>query len=449
MLKKKIVDSLPLLCAFWTVQIFIRICGWILLTEGQYLTHPGGLLFEGLYHDVVFGAVLFPLFLLIQFIRNRTIRLVIQIFVGLLLVFELLSAFYFNLTLYPIDRTIYQFSLDELYVIVRDFGAFHWYYVIALLLVPMLLLSERLFRKKNVLKVSAISLALVVLTVHLFAGYNAESRFEALYTKNGVAYFVSESVEYFKDQNKSNQDYLPKGETQKYQLIHPVAEANPLGPYFDLKDKPPNFVFLIVESLSASFSGPAASEISLSPFLDSLAQHSLYFKNFLSTAERTFGVLPSSLASLPHGELGFLKMEFNMPEHESIVSLLVKNGYNATFFYGGDADYDYMRTFMENNGVATIVDYHDQYLASESPWEKENGEYGKTDQVFFKATADGWQNKLKTPFIHCYLTLTTHTPFRFENQPHYEALTRKLIKDAAENSIANYRVEIEKMAAQC
>ena len=54
---------------------------------------------------------------------------------------------------------------------------------------------------------------------------------------------------------------------------------NVLGPYFELKEKQPNLVFIIVEGLGRDFVGPGAEFGGFTPYLDSLTTKSLYWEN--------------------------------------------------------------------------------------------------------------------------------------------------------------------------
>lgn len=430
-LKKHLASALPLLSSVLIVLLLIRSAEFILLAQNQFLEKPFQLFITGVFQDLIFTLILWPLCILIQIIGNRPLRVTFVTLIGILLIFDLISGFYFNLSLYPIDRTVYAFSLEELLDIIETFGEVKWYYVLILFPLPLLYFLSRFFKKHKKFSRFFLYATPAIILLFVFNPNRHDTAFERLAVKNGVLYFLTDSFEYFlKEKNTAEVSVAGSG-TDDYALIHPIDTRNPLGPYFQLKEEPPNLVFIIVESLSASFSGPEADELSFTPYLDSLAAHSLYFPNLISTAERTFGVIPSSLASLPHGEKGFFKMGLNMPGHQSILNLLVKNGYTASFFYGGDADYDNMRVFMENNNVTNIFDNHEAYSAAEANWNEEGGEYGKSDQLFFRDAANSWQNNLKDPFLHCYLTLSMHLPFKVENQSHYKKLARDIIDRAA------------------
>ncbi len=142
----------------------------------------------------------------------------------------------------------------------------------------------------------------------------------------------------------------------QYPFLHKDETPDVLGPFFNTAPTPPNVVIIIVEGLGRAFTGPDAYLGSFTPFVDSLAQQSLYWENFLSEGERTFAVLPSILGSLPFGQQGFADLGAQMPDHLSLPGILKKNGYTSAFYYGGSAKFDNMTAFLRKEGVARIVD---------------------------------------------------------------------------------------------
>jgi len=84
----------------------------------------------------------------------------------------------------------------------------------------------------------------------------------------------------------------------EYPLIKAQKIENVLGEYFELKEKKPNIVFLMVEGLGRDFVGEGAEYGGFTPFLDDLTTKSLYWENCLSNTGRTFGVLPSLVVSI-------------------------------------------------------------------------------------------------------------------------------------------------------
>lgn len=212
---------------------------------------------------------------------------------------------------------------------------------------------------------------------------------------------------------------------------HPFlrAERTPdvLGPFFqDPPGLPPNLLFIVVEGLGRSFSGPNAPLGSFTPFLDELAATSLSWDNFLANQGRTFGLLPSLFGSLPFAEKGFAALEDRMPPHNTLLSILAGQGYHLGFFGGFNLDFDQERTFMARQGNVRMVGLHDFGPGYERSPGLADESWGYADrEVFRRFLADGFLDS--EPFAALVQTMTMHTPYTFPGQARYrEEFDRRL-----------------------
>jgi uncharacterized sulfatase len=185
-----------------------------------------------------------------------------------------------------------------------------------------------------------------------------------------------------------------------------------LSSFFRESPSKPNLVFVIVEGLAKCFSGSGASDGSFTPFLDSLSQHSIYFTNFLSTSERTVGVLPSLLGSIPYGKSGFSRLieKGKYPRHFSLLKILKANGYYTAFHYGGWVHFSDYDDFMYEQGINYISE---ESAATDFSWGLPD------DSLYMKSfhVIDSTHNP--QPRVDVYLTLSTHHPFKVPNQEYY------------------------------
>jgi uncharacterized sulfatase len=439
-LKKNFTKSLPLATAVLLLLVFTRSIETYLINENQYIENLSGLFFSGLLNDLIFSLILLLILSITPWHRSKFIKRTVVLILGLLLTIGLISSFYFTISLQLLDRTIYQFSVDQLLDIIQTFGTFKWYYLLILAPIPALFFFYSLLRKVSK-KITHLSFFLLIFLCSIIFKKKPEMNFEKIATKNKVSYYLGDTFSYFFAPQNTYRGKEIKA-INEYPLLRKWDTKNLLGKHISLKEDPPNIVLIIVESLSSSFSGPLANEISFTPFLDSLAQHSIYLNNFIATSERTFGVLPSSLASLPHGEKGISSLQLNIPNHQSILSILINNGYNGSFFYGGDSNFDNMKVFMENNGVNSIVDHKSYHI--ELGERKDTDPYGKSDQLFFKEAVANWQNKIIPPFIHTYLSLSMHHPFKVENQSKYIEKAEAIIDEKADSkSVKKYKKHLQ------
>lgn len=205
----------------------------------------------------------------------------------------------------------------------------------------------------------------------------------------------------------------------QYPFLRTDETPDVLGPFFNPSPAPPNVVIIIVEGLGRAFTGSDAYLGSFTPFIDSLAQRSLYWENFLSEGGRTFAVLPSILGSLPFGSQGFSDLGSQMPTHLSLPGILRKNGYESAFYYGGNAQFDNMRATLRKQGVARIVD-EATFGAGFQKMPGANGfTWGYGDKDLFRHYLAVNAPNDTQPKLQVLLTVSTHDPFRINEQNRY------------------------------
>ena len=121
-----------------------------------------------------------------------------------------------------------------------------------------------------------------------------------------------------------------------------------------------NIVIIIVESLSAEFTGIGNPGHGYTPFLDSLAEKGLYFKNRFANGRRSIDAPPSILAGLPHlRDETFFCAEFKTLH--GLGTVLKSHGYNTSFFHGGKNGTMFFDVFSRRMG------FDDYYGLNEYP----------------------------------------------------------------------------------
>jgi len=196
-----------------------------------------------------------------------------------------------------------------------------------------------------------------------------------------------------------------------YPLLRKVEYSNPWEDYLIPSDSLPNFVFIIVEGLGSDFVNNGKYS-GFTPFLDSLSQKSLYWKNALSNAGRTFGAVPSVFGSLPNGNSGFMNLGQDMPLHQTLFSLLKPYGYHTNFFYGGNPNFDNLDLFLEHQNLDEFI--NSTNFPSRVTETNSNKHWGYADEALFQLGAEVIKNQ-SGQRVDCYLTLSTHEPFTSTN----------------------------------
>jgi arylsulfatase A-like enzyme len=227
----------------------------------------------------------------------------------------------------------------------------------------------------------------------------------------------------------------------RFPFLRDEQTPDTLGAYFapTSDGRPPNLVVIVVEGLGRSFSGPQASLGSFTPFLDELAERSLYFDNFLANQGRTFGVLPSLFNSAPFARAGFTALGERMPPGPGLFSLLGQQGYHTAFYNGTDTRFDNERPFLQLQGVQHLVDLQNFGAGYQrNPF----SEWGYPDgELVSRVLADSAQ--LQTPFLLAMQTISMHPAYKFPGQDAYlarfEQRLRELHIDEARR--ANYRAD--------
>lgn len=378
---------------------------------------------------------------------------VLRFLAYVLVIIHLLLTGYFLLSNNVLNSSVLEFSATELLHIVYNEISIRSVLVLSVVaLVSWLvyLLICKTTKKTNPKKWIQHTLIATYLVIGIFVLTNLKHTSKSIkYFDSHYAYLIGNSKEtlfiqsFDKSEIKFNPNNIAKQTAdyhqnhtrfsfsdKAYPLMHNEPYSNVLGSYFvqDFSIKP-NIVLIISESLSSSFSGKTCTTpVSLTPYLDSLAQHGLSWNNFLANAERSHGVLTNVLASLPTGlgKRGFVNMRVTLPqakaypEHQSILEPLSNNGYESSFYYGGWGYYDRAGNFLERHGI--------DYFATEDSfstdkYERQKGavSWGYNDKDLFHMAKNMHHNRhKKTPFIDIYQTLSLHTPYNLVT-PQYKS----------------------------
>ncbi len=348
---------------------------------------------------------------------------------GLLFTFFLLSHLglvrYVSQTRILLGADLFGYSFSDILLTVGASGGFDLIsFIPVVLIIATIMASPWVF---NWLKVESVFdfafLALGLVSWFLSNPIKAnEARSEAVYyaMQNPSYYFWNKSYNLIADGSK-NLEF--ETEIAKYPFFHSLDLTNPLGGLLNTSGKLPNIVIIAVEGLGADFVGDGMYS-GATPFLDSLIRESLYWPNTLSNAGRTFGALPSITGSLPYSGAGFMAKGQDMPQHQSLFTMLKPLGYSSQYFYGGNANFDGQDIFLEQNQV--------DYILDESKFPKnmkrmqantEGFSWGFGDQDLF--TYSLFKTPAQTPRLSFYMTLATHEPFFVPEGP-YMAFAEKL-----------------------
>ena len=445
---------------------FLEVYYRVGLEPTAFSTVLSGAVFDLLLVCRIFAYGLIPFLCLYRFFP-KTAR---GVFIGLIVLYAVVSAllaeYYCNLTM-PLDHVILVYSVQDLKTTLSSsasllLGQVLWFLVQVGVPVLMIVLYKKLKKESRESAINPqlvfilhLVCAVLMIAAAVIVPYNRLVREERLYPShdefclavNQPSYSVLKISDYLHETAMSDNGFQDENLQQAviaYHALHPefeydhpeypfyrkATDPDVLGPFLKPTSDglPPNLVFVIVEGLGRRLTATPEPLLTVTPFIDSLASKGLFWPQCLSTAERTFGALPSVFASAPHGRYGFCTTLAPTPRHHSLLRDLERNGYYSSFYYGGDMAFDHYDFFMKANHVDYLfeppiqVDDSARYQLL-----KQNNRWGLDDDqlvrhVIQEKQADTAQRR---PFADIYLTLSTHEPFLVDHLDTYEDRVRK------------------------
>lgn len=168
-----------------------------------------------------------------------------------------------------------------------------------------------------------------------------------------------------------------------------------------------NVVLICLEGFSKYIMKEGGHVEGVTPNLDRYTEEGIYFTNFYSNSFRTDRGLVSVLSSLPAqptmSVMDMPKISTSLP---SIARTLSKEGYDTHFYYGGDANYSNMKSYLMGTGFQSITAQFDF-----DP-KLQTGKWGVADgPVFERLLHDIKSADAKKPFFKVIMTGSSHEPF--------------------------------------
>ena len=172
-----------------------------------------------------------------------------------------------------------------------------------------------------------------------------------------------------------------------------------------LKNSRPNVVVIIMESFTADLTKTLGNEDGITPKFDSLVRQGLLFSRIYATGNRTDKGIIGTLAGYPSlAAESIVKFPEKMERISALSRELRKNGYQTSFFYGGQSEFDNYKAFVLSHGYDLLID------KSKFNSRDMNSKWGAYDGTVFNAHLEHL-NQAKQPFFSTQMTLTNHEPF--------------------------------------
>jgi phosphoglycerol transferase MdoB-like AlkP superfamily enzyme len=178
----------------------------------------------------------------------------------------------------------------------------------------------------------------------------------------------------------------------------------------DSAEKKWNIVLISVESLSGDYLKHFGNTLNITPFLDSLIPHSLFFQNFYASGTRTVRGLEALSLAIPPTPGQSIVRRPNNGDMFTMGNVLKNKGYDVNYIYGGNAFFDNMGKYFGGNGY-TVLDKRDipkSMVHHTTAWGiDDEGSFDFTLQQCDKSFA---ANKL---FFNHVMTVSNHRPYTF------------------------------------
>lgn len=171
----------------------------------------------------------------------------------------------------------------------------------------------------------------------------------------------------------------------------------------------PDILIVIMESFASDIMPSMGSYKDVAVCLDSIAQQSILFTRFYANSFRTDRGMVSILSGYPaQPTTSIMRYPRKTSQLTSIARNLVKyKNYKTTYYYGGDADYCNMRSYLVSQGYQHIIS------DANFPIEDKISKWGVPDHILaarMMKDIKAQQNE-KRPMLRILQTSSSHEPF--------------------------------------
>ena len=173
----------------------------------------------------------------------------------------------------------------------------------------------------------------------------------------------------------------------------------------------PNIVLIITESMGREYLGAFNKNANIknyksyTPFLDSLANHSMIYTNAYANGYKSIHGMSSIISGIPSFKDAFTSSPYAKQKIESLVSCLESKGYDTSFFHGAP------NGSMGFLGYGNILGFDHYYGMTEYGNDKDfDGSWGIWDEPFMQFMNQTISKK-KAPFFSTIFTVSSHEPY--------------------------------------
>ena len=186
--------------------------------------------------------------------------------------------------------------------------------------------------------------------------------------------------------------------------------------------KKKNVVILIVESFAQEFIGALNTHLDngtykgYTPFVDSLLQHSLTFRETICNTWTSIDAMPAVLAAIPKIDEPFILTPYALNKLNGIAGELKSWGYQTAFFHGANNGSMGFQAFARTIGFQNYYGRNEFNQDARFKGNEEfDGSWGVWDEPFLQYYCLK-MNEMQEPFMTSVFTLSSHHPFRIPDE---------------------------------
>jgi len=262
--------------------------------------------------------------------------------------------------------------------------------------------------QKTGLLISYLIITAICLNIFPIQSVKNQDSFAEELQSNGIYKFyyafTHSELDYFKfyptiDEKLADSLYLSRFSDINKQILNKNSEENYK-----------NVVLISVESLSAEYMAHYGDTNKITPFLDSLADKSLFFTNLYATGNRTVRGLEALTLSIPPTAGESIVKRKNNKNKFTVGNIFKSRNYDVKYLYGGFCYFDNMQDFFAGNeyGIVDRSDFSPKDITFANVW-------GVSDEDMSRKIVEVINENVKSDkniFYH-WMTVSNHRPFTY------------------------------------
>lgn len=181
----------------------------------------------------------------------------------------------------------------------------------------------------------------------------------------------------------------------------------------------PNIVFIILESFTAKVIEPLGGLPDVTPYFNQLAGEGILFENIYASGDRTDKAFVSIMSGYPaQPDQSIIKLPKKTQSLPNICRVLLNDGYNTMFCYGGDVDFANFRSYLSNSGFRKIISLRDFESRHHTT------KWGVHDHLVFEKFLEEL-GTTREPFFSVILTQSNHEPFDVPHKSRFDGTSEE------------------------